>query len=119
VREQWREGDVSLERRLNRWAALFQERRLPQKLPYDLRELTSTYRTTWSSRDCLADALQKDCARLLRHKQIQKQDQESVTACLRSIPDGDGLLRFSTELLVAQRIGGSNPESGRREKETR
>ncbi|MBZ5495738.1 MAG: type III-B CRISPR-associated protein Cas10/Cmr2 [Acidobacteriia bacterium] len=118
VRERWQEGDSSLERRLDRWAGLFQTRRLPQKLPYDVRELASTYKS-WSSKDTLSNALQADCARLLSHKQVWKAEQELLLAQLRAATDAEGLLRFSAELLVAQNLAEPNLESARMEEGTR
>jgi len=120
IRERWQEGDLSLEQRLDRWAMLFQARRLPQKLPYDLRELTFTYKS-WSSPDTLASALQADCLRLMRHKQVklEGEDGEQLEAQLRTVIDTDGLRRFSDELLVAQKFAGPNLESTWHEEGTR
>jgi CRISPR-associated protein Cmr2 len=105
VREQWQKGDSSLDKRLHRWAKLFQSRSLPNKLPYDLRELTCAYKS-WSRTDSLAAALQADCRRLLRHKQVklETEDRDWTEEQLHRAADADGILRLSAELLVAQKL---------------
>lgn len=104
VREQWQDGGESLDKRLQGWARLFAARRLPNKLPYNLRELT-TELGTWAP----PAAVRADVKLLLKRKQVQKDVREKLERRLATVTTPGALSRWAEEMLVAQWLGGQDP----------
>jgi len=106
VREQWQEDGDSLEKRLKAWARLFGEGVLPNKLPYEVREMAKHY-TGWSGGKDPAAAIRADLRRLLGRKDVRLSsgDEAWVQAQLARVGTAGDLGRLAAEMLVAQHIG--------------
>jgi CRISPR-associated protein Cmr2 len=102
VRERWQTGEASLDQRLARWARLFSERRLPGKLPYDLRELARAYET-WTSPATLPWALAADTRLLLKRKQVRLDEVSRawVEQRLSGLSGAVHVARLADEMLAA------------------
>lgn len=125
VRDNWKQRDdeAALDQRLNRWAELFANGSLPNKLPYELRQLVAVYdrwpTDTISQREALQKVLGKDVMRLLKRKQADLKD-EFVMKRIGSIKSVPALKSLAEELLVAQQISAAlsqKPESFRKQRE--
>ena len=139
VRDNWKEcdDDTALDQRLNHWAELFANGSLPNKLPYELRQLVAVYdrwpTDTISRREALQKVLGKDVKRLLKRKQTDLVDDEQdddtdqkrldkrfLKAQRDSIKSVRDLKSLAEELLIAQQIGAAlspKPELFRKQRE--
>lgn len=144
VRDNWKEcdDDAALDQRLNHWAELFANGSLPNKLPYELRQLVSVY-DRWPSKTpeelkALETVLGKDVKRIMRRKRTNlldedredgsDQQEKARKACdrkfleerIHSITSVALLRSLAEELLVAQQISPAlpqQPESFRKQRE--
>ena len=139
VRDNWKEcdDDTALDQRLNHWAELFANGSLPNKLPYELRQLVAVYdrwpTDTIPRREALQKVLGKDVKRLLKRKQTDLVDDEQdddtdqkrldkrfLKARRDSIESVRDLKSLAEELLIAQQIGAAlsqTPELFRKQRE--
>jgi len=108
VREQWENNGQSLDMRLKEWAELFAAGELPNKLPYDLRELARQLKG-WSAP---AEAVQAETALLLKRKQAKKEGRARIGERLRVSDTPQALERLAQELLVSQWIAAGLRQSG-------
>jgi CRISPR-associated protein Cmr2 len=104
VRDNWSSIPPLVER-LSKWGNLFAERRLPNKLPYDLRQLGPTYQR-WSNANLLEIALRADVKRLLMRKEtkLRDEDQDFVRGRVDAVNSVAKLERLAREMYVAQSI---------------
>lgn len=109
VREQWQAGSHSLDMRLNEWARLFSDRKLPGKLPYDLHVLADEL-DNWSSPD-VGDAIQAELRVLLTRKQVSKDLREDVVKKLETCDSPVSLRHRAEEMLVAQWIAAAQRQA--------
>ena len=108
IREQWQDqdDDASIERRLARWAGLFRKGSLPNKLPYDVRQLARHY-ASWQTAATLPAAIAAGLDRLLEQKEtrLENADKTWVLDRLAAARSAGDLHRLANEMLVAQHIG--------------
>jgi len=106
IREQWLDSDASIERRLARWAGLFRKGSLPNKLPYDVRQLARHY-ASWRTAGTLPAAIAAGLDRLLEQKEtrLKNADKTWVFDRLAAARSAGDLHRLANEMLVAQHIG--------------
>jgi CRISPR-associated protein Cmr2 len=110
AREQWQDGELSLDKRINKWAELFAARMLPSKLPYDLRKLGEELKG-WPSPGAPSEAVKADVMLLLKRKQVKKDIREDLEKRLSMITLPGSLLRLAEEMLVAQWIANVKRQS--------
>ncbi len=106
IRERWQDDDGSIERRLARWAGLFRKGSLPNKLPYDIRQLARHY-ASWQTAATLPAAIAAGLDRLLAQKEtrLENADKTWVLKRLAAARSAGDLHRLANEMLVAQHIG--------------
>jgi CRISPR-associated protein Cmr2 len=112
VRSQWKDQP---DERLTRYAQLIQAEAIPNKLPYDLRQLADVYQN-WPT-DTLVQALRQDVLRVIRDKQPQAGQSylgEIRTLVNERLNDAVSLYRFAEELLVARQIATALRQAGER-----
>ncbi len=128
VRDNWLDENDSaaLDQRLYRWAELFVKGSLPNKLPYDLRQLVPVYERwpTTNKKECevLEKVLQKDVGRILKRKrstlliderddisEAEKQNRSFLKDRIGSIKSIADLKSLAEELLIAQQISAALP----------
>jgi len=120
VREQWQDGDSSLDRRLAHWSRLFTDRALPNKLPYELRLLADQLRN-WpdpqaaaTSASAPADAVQAEAFLLLKRKQVKKEMRQQLADKVAALSSSADLARLAGEMLVAQWIANAQQQAHRK-----
>lgn len=134
VRDNWKEcdDDAALDQRLNRWAELFANGSLPNKLAYELRQLVTVYER-WPSKTpeelkALETVLGKDVKRIMRRKRTnllnedredgsdqqekarKARDRKFLEERIQSITSVTLLRSLAEELLIAQQIGEVLPQ---------
>jgi CRISPR-associated protein Cmr2 len=95
VKQQWTN---ELDKRINRWANLFAEQKIPQKFPYDLRSLADLY----DKSEVPADCLQKQLIATASHKRVYATELYREFEKIKDVPTMEKLVN---ELLIAQMIG--------------
>ncbi len=110
VREKWQTGATSLDGRLEYWADHFAERKLPRKLPYDIRLLALDL-DQWPQ-GAPKEAVAAEMRVLLKRKRVGKSLREELAQRLKDIDSAKALLRLSQEMLVAQWIADAQPTPG-------
>jgi len=107
VRKQWKK---KLDERLKKWATLFLENQLPDKLAYDIKELAKDYKQMEETKvweKVPADLLQKDTERVIKKKKPgEKKGIESkmLKELIETIKTPDDLLILSKELIIARHL---------------
>ena len=102
----WVSTDVpTLAQQLQDWRTLFAEERVPNKLPYDLRQMAPAY-AGWSDTVAATRALQSDVMRLLKKKKgarsLEGDAAASFVARLGRVASSKDLTALVNELLIAQ-----------------
>ena len=129
VRDNWLPdtNPAALDQRMDHWANLFANGSLPNKLPYELRQLVAVYdrwpSTTLEERKALETVLGKDVKRLLKRKQTdlveedqdvgndqKANDRKFLKERIQSIKSVAALSSLAEELLVAQQISAAKPQ---------
>lgn len=101
IREQWQEGNESIDKRLDNWAELFADKTISMKFPYDLRELVRLYEGFDEGCD-LSDAISKGAVQVAKQKQIKN---AYLLGLLKALDSIESLKRLVDEMMVAQTIG--------------
>lgn len=114
IREQWKtkDNELSLDNKIKKFAQLFIDKKLPTKLPYDLRTLATSlkYRQitgknekTEADKEMNQNIIQQEIKILLKRKQ---QNTESIKEVIRprieAIKTLEDLFDFAEEMLVSQ-----------------
>jgi len=111
VRDQWLPGVAgTLSERVMRWTKLHADNQIPDKLAYDLRNLSTVYEN-WpakleSDRKTLAGAIQQDSLRMIKKKQhgMSKSASQTITVLLREADCAMRMRRLADEIIIARRI---------------
>lgn len=99
VREQWQDGNDSLDARLKSWADLFAEGHISTSLAHDLQLLATDYHH-WQNAN-LPLAIQSDVSLVLKRKKINP---EHFSNIIPKLQDANDISRLANELLVARRL---------------
>jgi CRISPR-associated protein Cmr2 len=105
VREQWRDDETSLDRRLMDMAKAYARRDWPNKFPYDLRKLADGL-CRWNAP---SEAVQAEAKLLLIRKRISH---EPLCKMVEACKNAADLLRLAETLLVSQWLGNAYLQSG-------
>ncbi len=119
IREQWNaEGENGLDERLQKWAKMYNDEKLPDRAAYDLNEMAEDYRnwktSTDDERENLGRIICDDALRLLRRKRaghgrefLKEEVIEDFRIMLTGINSYEGISRLANELIIARRISSS------------
>lgn len=134
IREQWKaEGENGLDERLQKWAKMYNEEKLPDRAAYDLHELAEDYQnwktSTDDERENLGCIICDDALRLLKRKRaghgrefLKEEVIEDFRNMLMGINSYEGISRLANELIIARRISSSmkqaDPEQKNKESVT-
>jgi CRISPR-associated protein Cmr2 len=115
VREQWQDGDSSLDKRIAFWGNMFRDGSLPSNFPYDLRVMEKSYRN-WRDDTKPSAALKADILRLFSKKQATTTHNKDEIA---KIIEGSvcsiwDLEKLVNEMLIAKHLANAIP-TGKRE----
>lgn len=118
LRRQWQDGENNPAARLQLWADLLREGRLPDKAAFDLRRLELDYRH-WQNASTLGDALRADIRRVLRAKRSDRAaggiaKVAELVDGVHNVPD---LLDLCNEIIIARRIAKSQRQAEPRKSE--
>lgn len=100
VRMKWQDAP---QERLDNYARLFQQRAIPSRLPYELRQMADVY-AGWPSAT-VAAAVCRDVLRTISAKQGSAADLAAIAEAMRArVSDAGSLREFAEELLLARQI---------------
>jgi CRISPR-associated protein Cmr2 len=108
VRMKWQDAP---QERLENYARLFQQRAIPSRLPYELRQMATVYER-WQSAT-VADAVRRDVLRTISAKQGNTVHLAAVAEVVHTrVRDAGSLRDFAEELLLARQIATAFRQSG-------
>lgn len=125
IREQWKsKNDNSLDKRLLKWAKMYDDEELPDRAAYDLNELAEDYRNWKASTDeeqtNLGSIIHDDALRLLKRKRsghgkefLKDEVIEDFKIMLKGIESYEGISKLANELIIARRISSSIKQANR------
>jgi hypothetical protein len=129
IREQWKsKDDNSLDKRLLKWAKMYDDEELPDRAAYDLHELAEDYRNWKTSADedrtNLGSIIHDDALRLLKRKRAGNSKEvlkdeviKDFKNMLKGIETYEGINRLANELIIARRISSSMKQANRGKKD--
>jgi len=110
LREQWRNDDRSLDKKIEKWANMHLENVLPDKAAYEMRELAFVYRN-WNGteKEELKNLIKSDAARMLKRKrpggaEDKKINSESLDFMLDSLDSCKKIRHLADELILARKV---------------
>jgi len=122
LREQWRNDDRSLDRKLERWANMHLENVLPDKAAYEMRELAGVYKN-WkgTEKEELKKLIKADAARMLKRKrpggaEDKKINSDSLDFMLDGLASCKEMRHLADELILSRKVSDVMKIAGRSEK---
>lgn len=109
LREQWKDGDGALDKRLEKWAMMHKNNDLPDKASYEMRELSEVYRN-WKGtpKEELGVLIKADALRMLKRKRPGGRDQTIVLTRIDFMLDGldsySKVRHLADELILAKKL---------------
>jgi len=125
IREQWKSKDDNcLDKRLLKWAKMYDDEELPDRAAYDLHELAEDYRNWKTSTDKermnLGRIIRDDALRLLKRKRASHGKEflkDEVISDFKNMLNGiesyEGICKLANELIIARRISSSMKQANR------
>jgi CRISPR-associated protein Cmr2 len=110
LREQWIDDSSSLDKRLDKWAKMHNENKLPDKAAYEMRELAEVYRN-WKEtpKADLENLIKADVKRMLKRKRpVGGEDQKILTteidSMLKGLDSYQKVRHLADELILARKL---------------
>ena len=110
LREQWRNDDRSLDRKLEMWAKMHLNNELPDKAAYEMRELAEVYRN-WkeTERENLQNLIKADATRMLKHKrpggvEDKKFNSDDLDFMLYGLDSAKKIRHLADEIILSRKL---------------
>jgi len=122
LREQWRDDDHSLDRKLERWAEMHLANVFADKAAYEMRELAEVYRN-WNgtSKEELKELIKADAERMLKRKRTGGTEdkgicQKDLDFMLEGLDSYKKMRHLADELILARKLSEVMKIAGRSKK---
>lgn len=110
LREQWREDDRGLDKKLDKWANMHLNNVFPDKAAYEMRELAEVYRN-WkgTSKEVLKNLIKVDAARMLKRKRPSGAEDNKISSkdldfMLDGLNSYKKVSHLANELILARKL---------------
>jgi CRISPR-associated protein Cmr2 len=120
LREQWRNDNRSLDRKLERWAKMHLNNELPDKAAYEMRELAEVY-GNWNGtkKENLQNLIKADVARMLKRKrpggaEDKKIDPKDLDFMLDGLDSCKKIRHLADEIILARKLFEVMKKAGKR-----